>query len=168
MITLSKSTRTAASRDTLILLDSHSKLRNLDLERNDRQYLTEQLQADPQLAVCDVSGRLVMVHMISKAEPSVQMEKARRAGDAMAARLNTARRTEAQLISLQDSSAHTLALAEGVPPWAAMRSGSTRAMRKVHPPWNKLKHHREGSLGHGGGGRNLATSARPPGPLATW
>ncbi|HQW04697.1 MAG TPA: leucyl aminopeptidase [Flavobacteriales bacterium] len=114
MITLSKSTRTAASRDTLILLDSHSKLRNLDLERNDRQYLTEQLQADPQLAVCDVSGRLVMVHMISKAEPSVQMEKARRAGDAMAARLNTARRTEAQLISLQDSSAHTLALAEGV------------------------------------------------------
>ena len=45
MITLSKSTRTAASRDTLIQLDSHSKLRNLDLERNDRQYLTKPIRS---------------------------------------------------------------------------------------------------------------------------
>jgi hypothetical protein len=143
MITLSKSTRTAASRDTLILLDSHSKLRNLDLERNDRQYLTEQLQADPQLAVCDVSGRLVMVHMISKAEPSVQMEKARRAGDAMAARLNTARRTEAQLISLQDSSAHTLALAEGcLLGQLRVPQVQERCERCSH--LGKAEHHREG------------------------
>jgi leucyl aminopeptidase len=43
-----------------------------------------------------------------------QLEKARKAGDAMAARLNGSKRTEAQVISLQDDAALTLALAEGV------------------------------------------------------
>jgi leucyl aminopeptidase len=42
------------------------------------------------------------------------LEKARKAGDAMAARLNGSKRTEAQVISLQDDAALTLALAEGV------------------------------------------------------
>jgi leucyl aminopeptidase len=113
MITLSKSTRPAAARDTLVILDGIGQLRNLDLERGDRQYLTEQLTADPQLAVCDISGRLVLVHLVKEAATAVQLEKARRAGDAMIARLNGAKRTEAQLISLQDGTALTLALAEG-------------------------------------------------------
>jgi leucyl aminopeptidase len=113
MITLSKSTRPAAARDTLVILDDIGQLRNLDLERGDRQYLTEQLTADPQLAVCDVSGRLVLVHLVKDAAPAAQLEKARRAGDAMITRLNGAKRTEAQLISLQDGTALTLALAEG-------------------------------------------------------
>jgi leucyl aminopeptidase len=114
MITLSKSTRPAASRDTLVLLDNLNQLRNLDLERADRQYLTEQLQADPGLAVCDVSGRLVMAHLTTNTDRSQQLEKARRAGDQMAARLNGTKRTEAQVISLQDDAEATLALAEGV------------------------------------------------------
>jgi leucyl aminopeptidase len=114
MITLAKSTRPAAGRDTLVILDNLIQLRNLDVERNDRQYLTEQLQADGQLATCDVSGRLIMVHLIAKGIRSAQLEKARRAGDSMAVRLNGAKRTEAQLISLQDDAAFTLALAEGV------------------------------------------------------
>lgn len=114
MITLAKSTRPAAGRDTLVILDNLTQLRNLDLERNDRQYLTEQLQADGQLAACDVSGRLVMVHLIAKGTRSIQLEKARRAGDSMAFRLNGAKRVEAQLISFQDDAALTLALAEGV------------------------------------------------------
>ncbi|HMC98121.1 MAG TPA: hypothetical protein VKG92_10725 [Flavobacteriales bacterium] len=113
MTTLTKRDRPAATRDTLVVLDSPSQLRNLDLERNDRQYLTEQLEADASLAVCDVSGRMVMAHMIKKGDRSAQLEKARRAGDAMATKLNGLKRTEAQLISLQDDRELTLALAEG-------------------------------------------------------
>ena len=113
MITLAKSNRPAAARDTLVLLDNLSQLRNLDLERADRQYITEQLQADPALAACDISGRLVLAHLVAKADRSQQLEKARRAGDAMAVRLNGAKRTEAQVISLQENSALTLALVEG-------------------------------------------------------
>ncbi|MCB0767043.1 MAG: peptidase M17, partial [Flavobacteriales bacterium] len=114
MITLTKSTRPAAARDTLVILNDVGQLRALDLERGDRQYLIEQLNADPQLAVCDVSGRLVLVHLVQDAARSRQLEKARRAGDAMVARLNAAKRTEAQLISSQDDTDLTLALAEGV------------------------------------------------------
>ncbi len=113
MIILAKSNRPAAARDALVLLDDISQLRNLDLERADRQYLTEQLQTDPALAVCDLSGRLVLAHLVTKGDPSQQLEKARRAGDVMAARLSASKRTEAQLISLQGNAAVTLALAEG-------------------------------------------------------
>lgn len=111
---LTKSTRPSTSRDTLVILDSLSQLRNLDLERSDRQYLNEQLEADPALATCDVSGKLFMAHLVKKGDRSQQLEKARRAGDAMAVRLNSAKRAEAQIISLQDDAALTLALAEGV------------------------------------------------------
>ncbi|MCC6939037.1 MAG: leucyl aminopeptidase [Flavobacteriales bacterium] len=113
MIDLVKGPRPAAARDTLVILDELSQLRMLDLVRNDRQYLTEQLRADPAFAVCDVSGRLVMVHLTAKGEMSARLEKARRAGDTMATRLNATKREEAQLISLQDNGALTLALAEG-------------------------------------------------------
>ncbi|MBK9176320.1 MAG: peptidase M17 [Flavobacteriales bacterium] len=54
-----------------------------------------------------------MAHLASKEDRSKQLEKARRAGDAMAARLNGAKRKEAQLLSLQDDADLTLALAEG-------------------------------------------------------
>ncbi|MCB0769180.1 MAG: leucyl aminopeptidase [Flavobacteriales bacterium] len=114
MIVLQKSSRPAASRDTLVILDDVKQLRNLDLERNDRQYLTEQLEAEASLAVCDISGRLFMAHLVVPGELNAQLEKARVAGDSMAGRLNAAKRTEAQIISLQDNSALTLALAEGV------------------------------------------------------
>ena len=114
MINLVKSSRPAAARDTLVILDDVARLRQLDLARNDRQYLLEQLEADPALAVCDISGRLVLVHLVKEAAAPVQLEKARRAGDAMAARLNSAKRTEAQLIGLHAKGELTLALAEGV------------------------------------------------------
>ncbi|WKZ65506.1 MAG: leucyl aminopeptidase [Flavobacteriales bacterium] len=113
MIDLAKGSRPAAARDTLVVLDEPAQLRNLDLERADRQYLAEQLKGDPALAVCDISGRLVMAHLAAKGDRSGQLEKARRAGDAMAARLNGAKRSEAQIISLQDDAGLTLALAEG-------------------------------------------------------
>jgi leucyl aminopeptidase len=113
MIELAKGSRMAAARDTLVVLDALSQLRNLDLERADRQYLTEQLQADPAVAVCDISGRLVMAHLADRNAGTAALEKARRAGDAMAARLNAAKREEAQVVSLQDDAALTLAVAEG-------------------------------------------------------
>lgn len=114
MIDLIKSNRPAAARDTLVLLDSAAQLRNLDLERNDRQYLSEQLEQDGQLAVCDISGRLVLVHLTTAGVRSRQLEKARRAGNDMALRLIAAKRKEAQLIALHSDAELVLALAEGV------------------------------------------------------
>jgi len=114
MINLVKSSRPAAARDTLVILDDVARLRQLDLTRNDRQYLVEQLEADPAMAVCDISGRLVLVHLVKDAAHHVQLEKARRAGDAMAVRLNGAKRTEAQVIGLHAHGDLTLAMAEGV------------------------------------------------------
>jgi leucyl aminopeptidase len=118
MITLVKTTRPAAARDTLVILDDAARLRDLDLERNDRQYLSEQLQHDGSLATCDISGRLIMVHLVNREEgnggQASLLEKARRAGEAMARRLNELRRTEAQLSSFQQDPTLTLALAEGV------------------------------------------------------
>ncbi len=118
MITLVKSSRPASSRDTLVIIDDNAQLRDLDLERNDRQYITEQLDGDAPVAICDISGRLVMVHKLASsntaAELAVHLERARKAGNQMAVKLNELKRTEAQLISLQEASAGTLALAEGV------------------------------------------------------
>ena len=54
-----------------------------------------------------------MSHLSKKGDRAAQLEKARRAGDAMAVRLNGMKRSEAQLISLQDDAELTLALAEG-------------------------------------------------------
>lgn len=113
MMELVKAARPSAARDSLVILNDLSQLRHLDLERADRQYLSEQLKADPALAVCDISGRLVMAHLSSGEVPSKRMEQARRAGDAMVARLNAAKRKEAQLINLQDDSGLCLAMAEG-------------------------------------------------------
>jgi len=113
MIALSKSSRPAAARDTLVVLDNTAQLRNLDLERNDRQYLAEQLKSDGQLATCDVSGRLVMAHLTAKGDRTRQLEQARKAGNGMAVRLNGAKRREARVVSLQGDAGTTLALVEG-------------------------------------------------------
>ena len=113
MIELAKAPRAAASRDSLVILDDLAQLRALDLERADRQYLIEQLKADPALGVADVSGRMVLAHLATVPDTGKRLEQARRAGDAMAARLNAAKRKDAQVISLQDDAALTLALAEG-------------------------------------------------------
>lgn len=113
MIDLLKTTRPSATRDTLVVVDEPGRLKQLDLTRNDRQYLAEQLKSDPSLAVCDISGRLVLVHQIASGSPEQQLERARRAGDAMVTRLLAAKRREAQVISLCDNADHTLALVEG-------------------------------------------------------
>jgi leucyl aminopeptidase len=113
MIELVKTSRPAAARDTLVIVDDTARLRQLDLTRNDRQYLVEQLETDPGLAVCDISGRLVMVHLVKEGNEPAQREKARKAGDAMAGRLNSAKRAEAQIIGLCANGVLTLALAEG-------------------------------------------------------
>ncbi|MBK7295368.1 MAG: hypothetical protein IPI91_01315 [Flavobacteriales bacterium] len=114
MITLSKSTRPTAGKDTLYIVNSMQDLRQLDVERNDRQYLIEQLKVDPLMASLDISGRLVLVHMVQKGERPHQLEKARCAGDKMAIKLNSTKRRTAQLVSLQNDPELTLAMAEGV------------------------------------------------------
>ena len=114
MIALSKSTRPTAGKDTLYIINSMQDLRQLDVERNDRQYLIEQLKSDPAMASLDISGRLVFVHMVQKGERPHQLEKARCAGDKMAIKLNSTKRRTAQLVSLQNDPELTLAMAEGV------------------------------------------------------
>src|SRR5690606_24600233 len=66
-------------------------------------------------ATCDISGRLVMVHLVKDEGTAIpiKLEKARKAGDRMARRLIEMKRTEAQLIGLHDDPSLTLALAEG-------------------------------------------------------
>ncbi len=115
MIAIAKASRPAAARDTFVLIGDTAQLRELDLERNDRQYITEQLDGNGDLAICDISGRLVLVHRSSaNGDRAAQLEKARRAGNSMAIRLNDAKRSEAQLIALHADPELALALAEGV------------------------------------------------------
>ena len=113
MIQISKTTRTSGGKDLLVVLSDPSALRGIDLVRNDRQYLLEQLKENKPVALCDISGRLVMVHEVAKGDRSRQLEMARRAGNAMALKLQDAKREEAQVVSLQDDPALTLALLEG-------------------------------------------------------
>lgn len=113
MITLSKSKNVAPGKDLLVVLTDTARLRDLDLERGDRQYLMEQLAAEAPVAMCDISGRLVMVHQVRSGTSTARSEKARRAGNEMALRLIAAKREEAQIVSLQEEAGVTLALAEG-------------------------------------------------------
>lgn len=113
MLSISKTSRTTGAKDTLVILTDPAQLRGIDLERNDRQYLIEQLSADAPVATCDISGRLVMVHQVRKGNTSQQLEQARRAGNAMAQRLIAAKRETALAISLQNDAELTLALIEG-------------------------------------------------------
>ncbi len=125
MLNLVRSTRSSAGKDTLVILSDTAQLRHLDLERSDRQYLIEQLSSEANVAVCDISGRLVMVHQVRKGGAEARLEKARRAGNEMVTRLIAAKREDAQLVSLQEEPHLTLALAEG----AALGSYSFRKYR---------------------------------------
>ena len=136
MILLGKSTRTNDGKDTLVILHDAASLRDIELERSDRQYLAEQLKGDANIATCDISGRLVMVHAIKDGERSQQLEKARRAGNEMALKLIAAKREEAQLVSVQDDAELTLALTEGVALGAYefrkyKTSGKNASLRKI-------------------------------------
>ena len=113
MINLIKAKTPSATKDTLVVLKDPTQLRGLELERNDRQYLVEQLNGDANVATCDISGRLVLVHRIREGRQTAQLERARCAGNEMVQKLILAKRDEAQLISLQNDTAITLALAEG-------------------------------------------------------
>ncbi len=113
MLQISKTTRAAGAKDLLVILDDPGHLRSLDLERNDRQYLLEQLKDDALVATCDISGRLVMVHQAGQGSASHALERARQAGNAMVQKLIAAKREEAQVVSLQDDPPRTLALVEG-------------------------------------------------------
>lgn len=113
MLQITKTARAAGAKDLLVILSDPARLRSIDLERNDRQYLLEQLKDDALVATCDISGRLVMVHQIREGDASRQLERARQAGNAMALKLIAAKREEAQAVSLQEDEALTLALLEG-------------------------------------------------------
>ena len=56
MILLGKSTRTNDGKDTLVILHDAASLRDIELERSDRQYLAEQLKGDANIATCDISA----------------------------------------------------------------------------------------------------------------
>ncbi len=113
MLQISKTTRASGAKDLLVILSDPSQLRSVDLERNDRQYLLEQLKDDAPVATCDISGRLVMVHQVRGGGRSQQLERARQAGNTMALKLIGAKREEAQAIGLQEDPQLTLALLEG-------------------------------------------------------
>lgn len=113
MLQIHKASRATGAKDLLIVLADPGQLRGLDLERSDRQYLLEQLKDEVPLATCDISGRLVMVHQVRSGSRSRQLEQARQAGNAMALKLITAKREEAQAISLQGDAQLTLAMLEG-------------------------------------------------------
>ncbi len=113
MLQITRSTRAAGAKDQLVILSDTARLRSIDLERNDRQYLLEQLKDDALVATCDISGRLVMVHQVREGSLAQQLERARQAGNAMALKLIAAKREEAQAISVQDEPQLTLALLEG-------------------------------------------------------
>src|SRR5690606_14801982 len=114
MLQITKSTRASGAKDLLVVLADPAQLRGIDLERNDRQYLLEQLKDEAAWATCDISGRLVMVHQVRPGNGPQQLERARQAGNAMALKLMAAKREEAQVISLlQDQPELTLALLEG-------------------------------------------------------
>jgi len=66
MLNLVRTTRSSAGKDTLVILSDTAQLRHLDLERSDRQYLIEQLSGESNVAACDISGRLVLVHQVRK------------------------------------------------------------------------------------------------------
>src|SRR5690606_10728485 len=113
MLQISRTTRASGAKDLLVILADPAELRNLDLERNDRQYLAEQLQDGQLTALCDISGRLVMVHQVRPGDRSRQLEQARRAGTAMLLKLAEAKREEALAVSLHGDAEATLALLEG-------------------------------------------------------
>ncbi|MBS1547051.1 MAG: leucyl aminopeptidase [Bacteroidetes bacterium] len=113
MLQISKTTRASGAKDLLVILSGPSQLRSVDLERNDRQYLLEQMKDDALVATCDISGRLVMVHQVREGSLAQQLERARQAGNAMALKLIAAKREEAQAVSVQDDPQLTLALLEG-------------------------------------------------------
>lgn len=114
MLELTKASRSKAGRDTLVVISDRNQLREVDVERADRQYLIEQLTGENNTAECDISGRLVLVHLLTKGARGQVLEKARRAGASMAARLNKAKRADAQLLGLAEDGEAILAVAEGV------------------------------------------------------
>jgi len=87
MINLIKAKTPSATKDTLVVLKDPTQLRGLELERNDRQYLVEQLNGDANVATCDISGRLVLVHRIREGRQTAQLERARCAGNEMVQKL---------------------------------------------------------------------------------
>lgn len=73
MLQINKTSRVSGAKDLLVILSDTSQLRGIDLERNDRQYLLEQLKDEASVATCDISGRLVMVHQVRKSSSSQQL-----------------------------------------------------------------------------------------------
>ena len=131
MIQFTRTKNISPAKDTLVILEDAARLREIDLERGDRQYLLEQLNGDANVAVCDVSGRLVFVHRVKTADAVKRAEKARCAGNEMVLKLLAAKREEAQLVSLQSDAALTLALAEGA---ALARPGQSLGQTHDPPP----------------------------------
>ncbi len=114
MITLAKTNRPAKGRSIVAIVSDPAQLRDVELGRNDRQYLGEQLAAGKELAVCNISGRLVLVHQVKAGlAPAMALEAARRAGNAAVAELNNAKLDEAVVVGLLKDPALVLALVEG-------------------------------------------------------
>ena len=114
MITLSKTTRSTAGKDTLALLSDAAQLKHIDLDRSDRSHLQRQLDDGSDMASCEAGGRLVLVHLVKEAARPKQLEMARRAGNDACLRLNVVKTEETQLIDLMNDAGLALAAAEGL------------------------------------------------------
>ncbi len=114
MITLAKTSRAAKGRSVLAVINDPADLRAIELGRSDRQYIAEQLAARKGWAVCNISGRLVMVHLAGKDQaPGMVLERARRAGNAAANELIGAMLDEAVVMGLGPAPEVVLAVVEG-------------------------------------------------------
>jgi leucyl aminopeptidase len=114
MIELVKSTRAATTRETLVVIDRTARLKELGFDRAEQKRLTSLLEQDGLFAAGLRNGRWVLVHRVEKADRPRMLERARKAGDRMAAHLNEMRIEEAQLIDHQGDADIMQAVAEGV------------------------------------------------------
>lgn len=114
MLDLVRGTKPAAGKATLAIIDSDAQLKDLGLGAADRSHLLAQLNADALIAGSETGGRSVLVHRVRKEDRTAQLERARKAGAEMAARLNSLRIGDTQLIGSSGDADAALAIAEGV------------------------------------------------------
>ena len=114
MLDLVRGTKPAAGKATLTIISADAQLKDLGLSAADKNHVLAQLNADALIAGSESGGQLVLVHRLRKEDRTALLERARKAGAEMCARLNSLRIAEAQLVGLGSDGEATIAMAEGV------------------------------------------------------
>lgn len=114
MLDLVRGAKAASGKHTLAVINSDADLKHLGLGNADKSHVLAQLNADALVAGCESGGVLTLVHRTKKEDHSAQLERARKAGAEMCARVNALKITEVQMIGLANDAAVALAVAEGV------------------------------------------------------